>query len=149
MKQRSLFVSIFISLFSIGCNSPKGHDAPLQNEKAIEQIGCDLFTRFNNHDWEGMANLYSDSAVFLDPSFGKEGVIQTKKQTIEKYNQLQILFPDIRDDVKNFYTTGNHVIVEFVSSGTDSTGAQIKLPIVTVFTIEKGKIIRDATYYDL
>ncbi len=106
-----------------------------------------LFSAFNEHNWEKFASCYASKAGFLDPSFGKELVYQSHSQIIEKYKGLQQIFPDIRDEVKNLYECGDHIIVEFVSHGT--AGKQsFSLPICTIFTIKNGKIITDKTYYD-
>lgn len=119
-----------------------------ETEAANIAIPNKLFEHFNRHDWKAMAELYSDPAEFKDPSFGKDAVQQTRKQTEEKYRELESMFPDVRDDVVSIYPSGsNHVIVEFVSSGgSDST--RWTLPICTIFTIENGLITKDYTYYD-
>jgi ketosteroid isomerase-like protein len=107
------------------------------------------FAHFNNHDWEKMAELYIETAEFKDPSLGQGVVIQTREQTVQKYSELNEVFPDLNDKVIQIYPSGErHVIVEFVSSGTSPDGFQFELPICTIFTIESGKIIKDFTYYD-
>jgi hypothetical protein len=75
--------------------------------------------------------------------------MQTREQIVEKYAQMGQVIPDMRDDMVQVYPSGeNHVIVEFVSSGTAPDGNKWKLPICTIFTIEDGLIARDSTYYD-
>jgi ketosteroid isomerase-like protein len=59
------------------------------------------------------------------------------------------MFPNIKDEVVQMYDSGNNVVVvEFVSTGTAPDGTKFKMPICTIFTIEKGKIAKDFTYYD-
>ncbi|MHA6247427.1 nuclear transport factor 2 family protein [Pontibacter sp. CAU 1760] len=107
------------------------------------------FEHFNNHDWEKMAAMYTETAAFKDPSIGQGIVKQTREQTIQKYSELNEVFPDLTDKVIQVYPSGEkHVIVEFVSSGTAPDGSVFELPICTIFTIENGKIIKDFTYYD-
>jgi len=48
-------------------------------------IAKSVYEYFNQHDWEKMAELYTDPAEFKDPSFGQEVVQQTRVQTVEKY----------------------------------------------------------------
>lgn len=108
-----------------------------------------LFKHFNEHQWQDMATLYADSALFLDPSFGKEFVSKTRSETVAKYRELQQMFPDIHDAVTAMYTDGKTVVVEFVSTGTAPDGTAFSLPIVSVLTVENGLIVKDATYYDL
>ena len=112
------------------------------------KIAWKLFELFNSHDWKTMSELYIDSALFLDPSFGKKEIIKTQIQTASKYAAMQKIFPNIKDEVQHMYSFENNVIVEFISSGADSNGHGFSLPIVTIFTIKDGKITRDATYYD-
>jgi ketosteroid isomerase-like protein len=125
------------------CTAPDN----LKNENAA--VAHRLFEAFNKHDWKAMAALYSDSAVFLDPSFGKDYVRQSREQTIAKYGELQKIFPDITDKVVGIYPSGDKVITEFISTGKSDQGFALNLPIVTVLTIRDGLVISDATYYDL
>ena len=116
-----------------------------KNTELIKQY----FTHFNNHDWEKMANTYADPAEFKDPSFGLGVVTQTRAQTIEKYREMSEMFPDLHDEVLQMYPSGdNHLIVEFVSSGTAPDGSTFELPICAIFTIEDGLITKDFTYFD-
>ena len=107
------------------------------------------FEHFNNHDWEKMAAMYSQNADFKDPTLGKGIVKQTYQQIIDKYSELNTVFPDLKDQVITIYQSGeNHIIVEFISSGTAPDHSKFELPICTIFTIEKGKITKDFTYFD-
>jgi ketosteroid isomerase-like protein len=107
-----------------------------------------IFEAFNTHDWEKMASYYSDPALFMDPSYGKSFVSKSRKETVAKYRELQHMFPDVTDQVTGVYPSGDQVIVEFVSTGTNSEGASFTLPIICVLTFKDGLIIKDATYYD-
>lgn len=139
-----LFLVVLSGLFS--CNPPTQENAtPSANEKLIRQY----FAYFNQHDWTKMANMYAETADFKDPSLGTETVKQTRQQTVEKYTALQAAIPELRDEILQIYPSGNqHVIVEFVSSGTAPDGSKFRLPICTVFSIENGLITKDFTYYD-
>jgi ketosteroid isomerase-like protein len=115
------------------------------NEALIRQY----FDHFNKHEWVKMANFYTDSADFKDPTLGKGIVKQTREQTAKKYGELSEIFKDIRDDIEHVYPSGDkHIIVEFISKGTASDGSKFELPICTIFTIEHGKITQDFTYFD-
>ena len=121
----------------------------VDNEAANEKLVQQYFQHFNNHDWQKMAEMYSLIAEFKDPSFGKDIVKQTRPEIIEKYTELASVFPNVKDSVLQVYHSGNqHVIVEFISTGTAKDGSVFKLPICTVFTIENGLITKDFTYYD-
>lgn len=115
------------------------------NEKLVKTY----FEHFNNHDWNKMANMYVDNAEFKDPSLGEGIVKQTKQQIIDKYSELNGVFPDLHDKIIQIYPSGEkHIIVEFVSSGTAPDNSKFDLPICTIFTIENGLITKDFTYFD-
>lgn len=119
--------------------------AASDNEKIIKQY----FEHFNNHDFVKMANMYCDTAEFKDPTLGQGIVKQTRQQIIEKYTELSKIIPDVKDKVIQTYPSGdNHIIVEFVSSGTAPDNSKFELPICTIFTIENGLITKDFTYFD-
>lgn len=116
-----------------------------EQEKLVEQY----FDHFNKHDWTKMADMYTETADFKDPSLGLGIVKQTRAQIIKKYSELHQTFPDLHDQVVNTYPSGkNHIVVEFVSTGTAPDNSKFELPICTIFTIENGLITKDFTYYD-
>jgi ketosteroid isomerase-like protein len=134
---------ILFFLFLVSC----------QNNEKIASPNLDLvkeyYKYFNQHDFTKMAEMYIDTANFKDPSLGQGVIKQTRKQTIEKYTALSKTFPDLNDRIIKVYPSGNeHVIVEFVSTGTGPDGMKFELPICTIFTFENGKITEDFTYYD-
>jgi ketosteroid isomerase-like protein len=107
------------------------------------------YTHFNAHQWAAMANMYAEISDFKDPSLGLGEVKQSHQQIIEKYSQLQQMFPNLKDEVLQMYPSGDkHMVVEFLSTGTAHDGSTFVLPICTIFTIENGKITKDFTYYD-
>lgn len=145
MKKLSI-AAILLALMA--CNTPT---TPISKEKNTpkEEVAKLLYTHFNNHDWQKMAALYADTAEFKDPSLGKGIVKQTHEQIAKKYAELNQMFPDIHDEIKNIYVSGDkNVIVEFVSTGTAPDKTKMELPICTIFTIENGLITKDFTYYD-
>jgi len=116
--------------------------------KNIELVN-QYFKYFNDHDWENMANMYVENADFKDPSLGFSTVKRDRKQIVEKYRELNDMFPDIQDTVIKIYPSGDEtVVVEFVSSGTAPDGTKFKLAICTIFVFNKGLITKDFTYYD-
>jgi steroid delta-isomerase-like uncharacterized protein len=120
----------------------------MQNNKNIDLIN-QYFTSFNNHEWDKIASMYTENAEFKDPSLGQGIVVQTREQFVQKYSELNAVFPDINDEVIQIYPSGGkNVIVEFISSGTAPDGSRFELPICTIFTIENGQITKDFTYYD-
>lgn len=116
-----------------------------ENEKIAKQ----LFVEFNKHDWQKMANLYIENAEFKEPSSGMKLHTKTHAQIVKEYTELQKMFPDAHDSVIAVYPSGkNHVIVEFIASGSLPDKTKFQLPICTIFKIENGKITQDFTYFD-
>lgn len=133
-------------LFCLGlvaCSSP--NDKVQQENIAVVKS---MFDAFNKHDWKAMADHYADSAYFLDPAYGKEYVVQTRAEMIQKYSELHTMFPDVHDDVVGLYPSHDKVAVEFISSGKNDS-VTFTLPISCILSLKDGKIVRDATYYDM
>lgn len=157
MKKKFLMAAIVALCFS--CNKKPENkteettDLGL-NTKSVDanyvEVVKQYFYHFNNHNWRAMAEMYTDTAEFKDPSFGNGVMIQTKDQIITKYAELQATFSDINDVVIDTYPSGkNVVVVEFISSGTAPDSSRFELPICTIFTFDRnGKISKDYTYYD-
>lgn len=137
-------VAVFLALALTGLSF-----IPTNKPDSPEKIVRQLFDSFNRHQWAEMAGLYAENAEFLDLAFGAAYVARTHEQIQRHYEELHQLFPDIRDEVTSLVSCGDKVVVEFISSGTDSGGSSWSLPICTVFTVKENKIARDATYYDL
>lgn len=125
------------------------------NNQAAENIATTkkMFAAFNKHNWEEMAGFYSETAEFLDPVYGTEYVKLNRRQLVEKYTELQQMFPDVQDDVLDIVGVDDKVIVQFISKGNSvaTESAQLinlKLPICSILTFADGKIVKDATYYN-
>ncbi len=144
---KNLMTLIFIATIAFSsCNNANQKSVTkTDNEMLIKQY----FEHFNNHDWTKMANMYVETAEFKDPTLGRGVVKQSRQQIIEKYTSLAEMFPDVKDNVIHTYPSGdNHIIVEFISSGTAPDQTKFELPICTIFTIENGLITKDYTYFD-
>ena len=143
---RNLIAILIASLALLSCSTQGQQNTPAAaNEAIVKQY----FEHFNNHEWEKMANMYVETVEFKDPSFGNGIVKQTRQQIADKYAELNKMFPDLHDKVVQTYPSGdNHIIVEFVSTGTGPDSSKFELPICTVFTIENGMITKDFTYFD-
>jgi ketosteroid isomerase-like protein len=143
---KHLILLFFAVCTLISCNHQQTKkNTSSANEKLVKQY----YKHFNNHDWEKMASMYSEVSEFKDPTLGPGIVTQTRKQIIDKYSELNSMFPDLHDQVIKLYPSGDqHIIVEFVSTGTAPDSSTFELPICTIFTIENGLITKDFTYFD-
>jgi ketosteroid isomerase-like protein len=140
-----LFATIVLGLFT-AC----GNTSTVQSGNALnaEDFAKKYFETFNDHKWQELYAYYAGDAEFLDPSLGTKPVKQTKAQFIEKYTNLGIVFPDLKDKVSKVYQNNQNIIVEFTSSGTGPDSVKFESPMCAILTVENGKITRDATYYD-
>lgn len=144
---KNISAIIIIAFIIISCNNQNQSKIidTSENEKLVKQY----FEYFNSHNWKKMAEMYTENADFKDPSLGKGIVKQTRKQTEDKYAELNKIFPDLHDKVIQIYPSGEkHIVVEFISTGTAPDNSKLELPICTVFTIENGLITKDFTYFD-
>jgi len=108
-----------------------------------------LFTHFNNHDWEALAHMYVPDAEFKDPAYGLGIHKKSRAEIIEHYSGLNQMFPDIKDEVVQFYPSGEDtVVVEFISRGTSVEGEPFELAICAILVITNGQISKDFVYYD-
>lgn len=139
-------VALFATFALISCNSQNQKNGLItDNEKLVKQY----FEHFNNHEWSKMADMYAETSEFKDPSLGKGIVKQTRQQITDKYSEMNKVFADLHDQIIQIYPSGDeHIIVEFVASGTAPDGSKFELPICTIFTIENGMITKDFTYFD-
>jgi predicted SnoaL-like aldol condensation-catalyzing enzyme len=142
-----IIVCCLAALVLTACSSEQPIDSLAGERNAA--LAKQLYRHFNDHNWKAMAALYADTAEFKDPSLGSGIVKQTREQIETKYAELESVYPDIRDEIVRIYPSGKeHVIVEFISSGSSSAGEQWTLPICTIFEMKNGLITKDFTYYD-
>lgn len=142
---KKLLLILLVAGTIVSCKDKKSNSMSIENQEVVKKY----FDHFNKHEWEKMADLYTETAEIKDPSVGKSIVRQSRAQIIKRYEELNGIFPDLKDEVVQIYPSGDkHMIVEFVSSGTAPDGSNFLLPICTIFTIENGKITKDFSYYD-
>lgn len=144
MKKIILIIASLI-IFSCTNGNNNFEEVNKQNEQIVKQY----FDYFNNHQWQKLANMYSDNAEFKDPAVGNKAFPMNHTEFTEKYTLLNSTFPNIKANVVKTYFSGDkYVIVEFLTTGTAPDNSSLELPICTIFTIENGKIAKDFSYYN-
>jgi predicted SnoaL-like aldol condensation-catalyzing enzyme len=131
-------------VFTLSCN--RGHDSNTNpNNVAIVKSfsGC-----FNRHDWAKVAGFYADSSLFLDPCYGRDFVLKTRQNVVDRYWGMQKEMPDIRDSVLNAFADGDKIAIEFIITGSLPDGTKIRIPTCDIWEMKSGLIIKDACYYD-
>ena len=112
---------------------------------------------FNDHDLEGLLNLYSDDAEFTGPG----GMTARGRDQIRQFTQGWFQgFPDAKLEAINVITTDTHVVEEGVFIGTHTgvfptpqgdippTGRAVRGPYMDIFEIRDGKVISDHLSFD-
>jgi ketosteroid isomerase-like protein len=149
MEKVIILLAIIVGLSSCE-KQPENKTNPTDAQQVRNvELTRQFFTHFNNHEWEKMAAMYVERADFKDPSLGQGIVKQTREETIAKYSELNGIFADLHDEVIQIYPSGeDHVIVEFISTGTAPDSSTFELPVCAILTFDKGKISKDFKYYD-
>lgn len=142
MKKKFRFYILGMSM-AFGCAS----SATQQETKNLALVQ-QMYAAFNSHDWQKMSAFYADSALFLDPSFGTAYIRQSRANIVNKYAELEKLFPTIHDEVITLVAKDDKVFVEFVATGNSGDSIQLTLPIAGVLTLKNNLIVKDATYYN-
>ncbi len=117
-------------------------------EAMNKRVASELYTQFNAHAWDQMAALYAEPCLMLDPHSGTSLVSRTKRQVADDHARLEKWSPNIQDSVLNMISSGDQVVVQFVSKGTTTDSVQWMLPICSVLTFKEGLIVKDEVYYD-
>jgi ketosteroid isomerase-like protein len=99
------------------------------------------------HDLEAVVALYADGAIETSPAFctdriGPDGARRT-------YGELFKAVPNITSDVTTWVVDGNRVAIQFVAHSRKADGTfALAVPIANFLVVERGKIVRDDTYFD-
>lgn len=118
-----------------------------------------VYEMFSNDDFDGVLALASEDVevVFVPAGQtfrGHEGFTQFMKS-------FKTAFPDIRLTVTNQVATEDHVVTEFIASGTHTgpllspageippTGKRAEWPVCEVWQTRDGKVISLRNYQDL
>jgi len=142
---RTIFIIFIVAISATCTKKSKDAEQAEKNDKIVEEY----FEHFNNHDWQKMAAMYTETAEFKDPTLGEGSITMTRAEIRAKYSELHRIFTNIHDSIIQTYPSGDkNIIVEFISTGTAANNTKFKLPISTIFTIENGKITKDYTYFD-
>lgn len=143
MKQRNLYLGIALSVLCIA--GAAASEASRESDPKV--VTQKLFDAFNRHDMATLSQLYAGDAEITSPDHpkplhGPEGVRAI-------YTPLFTTFPDITDHLRSMTVQGDRVAVEFVSTGCKATGKEcFSLPIATFLTMRRGRIVRDASYFN-
>jgi steroid delta-isomerase-like uncharacterized protein len=125
-------------------------------------VGKDLLAelekRYNKHDWQGLASLYDNDAVFVDPTGRYEGreairayVEEAEKPFSNQTNETSLVIEDGDTVVSEWVLRATHATAIALPDGRESpaTGKTIELAGVTVLTVRDGKVASEHDYFDM
>jgi hypothetical protein len=147
--QRSFKVKI-ASLFIVClCWGLAGENSAVasRSDSRPSEVVRGKFTAFNQHDVGAIEAIYARGATLNSPDYSD---LVGNTAIADTYRRLFDSIPDAKDNIQVLESVGKHVYVQFVLSG-HWNGIQDKpigVRIMAVYTIENGRIIEDATYYD-
>ena len=119
----------------------------------VEKMLKDHLAAYNSHDVEKMAAFWTEDIV-LDDIRGK--AIRGKQELKDYVSGIFAAAPDVKKELKLFFTAGSHAVCELVETGTQ-TGALGRIPatgksysarIAWILEMRDGKISRLAAYWD-
>lgn len=125
----------------------------IKENKAEDSLSIvkEYISRINNHDLNGMLEITSDDAVFIDSM----GINTTGKRDMEKaWDMFLTFFPDYTILTKDVITKNGMVAVFGTAKGTVSTGGRIlaenrfEIPASWTALVKDGKISKWRVYAD-
>jgi steroid delta-isomerase-like uncharacterized protein len=120
------------------------------NRRLIEEA----YAALNRRDLDAHLKLLDDSYVWESDTFpapvkGREAIRQT-------FNEYWAAFPDMRVDIEQIISSGDHVVVRYRTTGTQKgefkgiapTNRQISINGCNVHEVKNGLCLRTFGYFD-
>lgn len=124
------------------------------------KLATDYLAAYSTFDVEKMRPFYADEAVFIDPTSknqipgygefhfsGKDAIIKGLGDYAASYESFSVHY----NVTRQYESAGNVVfIADLTYEGETKKGEKFSggAPIVTVVTVEDGKVIRHTDYFD-
>lgn len=129
------------------------------SEQENVKVATAFFDYFNGHDLDAIGQLQADD--FKSEAAGGTGSMNKEQDRMYLQNFLTA-FPDLHFETTLAVAQGDHVVINWVVSGThdgplgtpsggaiEPTGKKITVPGSSTYQIKDGKIARSATYWDM
>ncbi len=122
----------------------------------MEKLMNDYLAGWNAHDAEGILSLCTDDVIFEEVPLGQ--VFRGKKEAKDFISNTFTNFPDFKIEVKSGFNAGDRGAGEWVMSATfahsstpgmQATGKRFSVRGVSIIEVRKGKISREAMYWNL
>jgi len=120
---------------------------PVSAQESPEAVVKKRFEATANRNLDAIAALYAADAIETSPAFctPRQGSVGARKT----YGDLFRDAPGIENEVTNLVVEGNHVAVQFIARVRKPDGSiAFEVPLANFLTVERGRIVRDDTYFD-
>lgn len=121
----------------------------------MKRVAKDYIGAWNSHDADKIASFFTDDCVYEDLAFGM--VARGKKEIKDFIKVTFVWSPDLKFELKSFFSAGGRTATEWVMTGTHAgelpgmpaTGKSFSLRGVSISELREGKISRNTDYYNL
>jgi len=121
----------------------------------MKKAGKDYIGAWNSHEVDKIASFFTDDCVYEDLAFGM--VARGKKEINDFLKVTFVWSPDLKFELKSFFSAGGRTATEWVMTGTHAgelpgipaTGKSFSVRGVSIAELREGKVSRNTDYYNL
>ena len=121
----------------------------------MKKVAADFIGAWNSHDVDKIASFFTDDCVYEDVAFGV--VNRGKKEIKDFIKAMYVWSPDLKFDLKSFFSAGGWTASEWVMTGTHAgevpgipaTGKSFSVRGASIEELRGGEISRHTDYYNL
>jgi steroid delta-isomerase-like uncharacterized protein len=121
----------------------------------MEKILKGYYAALNSHDAAKIAALWTEDGVLDDVVSGQ--VTHGKKELKASFNGIFAAFPDVKWELKSFFSAGDQIAAEWVETGTQTgdwagipaTGKSYSIRGSSLMEVHNDKISRETSYWNM
>ena len=121
----------------------------------VERMWKDYFKAWNLHDVEKITSFFTDEGVYEDVA---AWLVNRGKKEISEFIKTTFTWsPDVKFEMKSFFSTGEWIGSEWLMAGTHggdvpglpATGKSFSIRGASITELRKGKISRNSDYWNV
>ena len=146
MKYRFIVVGIALCFSSM----------PVHSQVNLKKTAMAWLETLNKHDTVSLGSFYAADVEVESSNW--DGIKKGRSEAVTVYTRYFMGTPSLAHVLKHIYISGDHVILEYVSSGIFEhpepgtpdymKGKKYELKNCTILSFKNGKIIRQVNYFD-
>lgn len=142
MRRTQIMLCSALVLFFAAESVPASHSSGAAID-AVRQ----KFDAFNRHDARMIEEIYASNATLHSPDYPS---LEGNGPIADTYRKLFEAIPDAKDSLVLIETSAGHVYAQFILTGhwKGAEDKALNVRIISVYAVESGHIVDDATYYD-